>query len=286
MNEHATSDGRLVSPARAAVGDWLGGLTPSTAIVLGSGLGAMAERLQGARTLSYRSIPGFPVSEVTGHSGELIAGHLSGVPVLCQSGRFHGYEGHSAETVALPIRLFAALGIQRLLVTNAAGGIAPRLTPGSLMLINDQINLAFQNPLHGPVREGEIRFPDMSAPYDPELMTLARSAALQLGVRLEEGVYAGVTGPSYETAAEIRMLRTFGADAVGMSTVLEIVAARASGMRSLGVSVVTNRAAGLGSGRLSHDEVLVAAGRAGVDLVRLLAAIVAQVDVEPGAVTL
>jgi purine-nucleoside phosphorylase len=265
---------------------WLAGLEPRIAVVLGSGLGRIADRLEGIRRLSYSQVEGFPASEVAGHRGELIAGRLRGVPILCQSGRFHPYEGHSAPTVARPVRLFAALGIDTLVVTNAAGGIAARLDPGSLMLITDQINLTFRNPLHGPVAEGDSRFPDMSAPYDPLLAGLARASARRLGIRLEEGIYAGVLGPSYETPAEIRMLRTLGADAVGMSTVMEVIAARAAGMRCLGCAVVTNRASGLGAGALSHQEVLERAERAGEDLARLLEEIVAQVDVVPGAVTL
>ncbi len=217
---------------------------------------------------------GFPASEVAGHRGELMAGTLGRTPVLCQSGRVHGYEGHSAEIVALPMRLFAALGIDRVILTNASGGIASRLDPGSLMLITDQINLTFLNPLHGPLLAGETRFPDMSAPFDLGLMQVALACARGAGLRLERGVYAGVTGPSYETAAEIRMLRTLGADVVGMSTVLETIAARAAGMRCLGISVVTNRAAGLGSGRLSHEEVLLASGAAAKDLEQLVIQIV------------
>lgn len=266
--------------------NWLAGLEPRIAIVLGSGLGRVVERLEGARRQPFTAIPGFPASEVAGHGGALVAGYLKGVPVLCQGGRFHAYEGHSAETVALPIRMYAALGVQALIVTNAAGGIAARLDPGSLMLITDQINLTFGNPLHGPVVPGETRFPDMSAPYDPILMRQARASALGLGIRLEEGVYAGVMGPSYETPAEIRMLRTLGAEVVGMSTVMEVITARASGMRCVGFSVVTNRAAGLGSGTLSHQEVLQGAERAARELARLLEDFVAQVDVVPGAVTL
>jgi purine-nucleoside phosphorylase len=258
------------------VADWLGTLRPAIAIVLGSGLGSIGQQLRSARRLSYRDIPGFPASEVAGHGGELLAGTLADIPVLCQSGRFHAYEGHGSDTVALPVRLFAGLGIRTLLLTNAAGGIAERLGPGSLMLITDQINFTFANPLHGPVAPGEVRFPDMSALFDAELNQTALSTAARLGLRLEQGVYAGLMGPNYETPAEIRMLRTLGADAVGMSTVQEVIAARASGMRCLGISVVTNRAAGLSSGRLSHEEVLAASSSAANALERLVTGIVAQ----------
>jgi purine-nucleoside phosphorylase len=277
MNEHATLDGRLAPHAQSVV-EWLGQLRPQVGLVLGSGLGSIARRMTQVRRLPLADVPGFPRVEVAGHNGELIAGTLGRVPVLCQSGRFHGYEGHAPETIALPMRLFAALGIERVILTNAAGGIAPRLDAGSLMLITDQINLTFGNPLHGAVRAGEPRFPDMSAPFDPGLIQAALDCAQHAGIRLGQGVYAGVTGPSYETAAEIRMLRTLGADVVGMSTVLEVIAARAARMRCLGISVVTNRAAGLGSGRLSHEEVLAASAAAAQGLEELVLRLVNYED--------
>jgi purine-nucleoside phosphorylase len=255
---------------------WLGAWQPEVALVLGSGLGFLAERLEEARRLGYRDLPGFPVSTVPGHRGELVAGRLAGRRVLCQSGRFHGYEGHPAETVVLPVRMLVDLGVRALLLTNAAGGIRSGFGPGSLMLLADHLNLTFRNGLHGPVRSGDQRFPDMSAPYDAELRAQARQVARVERIALEEGVYAGVMGPSYETPAEIRMLRGLGADAVGMSTVLEVIAARAAGMRCLAISTITNRAAGLGQGRLSHEEVMAAAAAAGERLGRLVAGIVAR----------
>lgn len=264
-------------PALAWVERWLGASHPETALVLGSGMGDIATRMREVRRLSYDEVPGFPTSQVAGHHGELVVGMLGERLVLCQSGRFHGYEGHAADVVALPVRLFAALGIRRVILTNAAGGIASRLVPGSLMLITDQINLTFRNPLHGPVLSGETRFPDLSAPFDLGLLTVATTAALRAGIRLEQGVYVGVSGPSYETPAEIRMLRTLGADAVGMSTVLEVVAAQALRLPCLGISVVTNRASGLGGGSLSHEEVLAVSAAAGRELERLLIAIVDQI---------
>lgn len=245
------------------------------AIVLGSGLGQLAERLEGSVRLSYRDIPGFPEAGVEGHAGELVAGTLAGRVVLCQSGRFHAYEGHSAATVALAVRLFSGIGIETLLLTNAAGGIRRDFRPGTLMLIADQMNFSFRNPLIGRVLEREPRFPDMSAPYDAELRTVAHDVAQRNGIRLEDGVYAGVMGPSYETPSEIRMLERLGADAIGMSTVLEVVAARARAMRCLGVSVITNHASGIGPNRLSHDEVMQAARAAGDSLERLITGIVA-----------
>lgn len=268
------------------VARWLGEVRPAIAIVLGSGLGGLTRQLQNPRRLSYRDIPGFPSSAVAGHDGELVAGLLAGVPVLCQGGRFHGYEGYAPEVVARPMRLYASLGIETVILTNAAGGITEPMRPGSLMLITDQINLTFANPLHGPVVGGGVRFPDMSAPFDPGLLRLAGRASLECGVPVEQGVYAGVTGPSYETPAEIRMLRTLGADVVGMSTVQETIAARAGGMRCLGISVVTNRAAGLSSGRLSHEEVLAASTSAASALERLVTEVVRQSGAAPVAGTL
>ena len=245
------------------------------AIVLGSGLGQLAERLEGSIRLSYRDIPGFPEAGVEGHAGELVAGTLAGRVLLCQSGRFHPYEGHYAATVALAVRLFSAIGVRTLLLTNAAGGIRRNFRPGTLMLIADQVNFSFRNPLIGRVLESETRFPDMSAPYDAELRAVAHAVAQRNGVRLEDGVYAGAMGPSYETPAEIRMLERLGADAVGMSTVLEVVAARARSMRCLGISVITNHASGISPTRLSHDEVMQAARAAGDSLERLLTGVVA-----------
>lgn len=266
-----------MSPALAAVARWLGAWRPEVVVVLGSGLGDLAERLEHPRRLGYGAIPGFVVPGVAGHQGELIAGRLAGRRVLAQSGRFHAYEGHPASTVAQPVRLFAELGAAALVLTNAAGGIGAGLRPGSLMLIADHVNLTSGNPLIGPVRAGETRFPDMSAPYDPALRRIARAVAREERIELAEGVYAGVTGPSYETPAEIRMLRGLGAAAVGMSTVPEVIAARASGLRCLAISIITNLAAGLSAARLTHDEVMLAARGASERLERLLAGVIARI---------
>lgn len=245
-----------IAAAASAVARKLGKRKPTVAIVLGSGLGFLADRLEHAVRIPYAKIPGFPQPGVAGHAGELVAGTLDGVTVLAQSGRFHLYEGHDASVAALPVRVFARLGVRTLIVTNAAGGIAPALRAGSLMLISDHLNLMYRNPLVGPVLVGEERFPDMTAPYDPALRALAREAAKSRGVPLAEGVYAALLGPSYETPAEIRMLQQIGADAVGMSTVPEVIAARARGIRCLGFSMITNLAAGLSDAALSHQEVL------------------------------
>lgn len=229
---------------------------PAAILVLGSGLGGLADEIQDAVRIPYEEIPGFPRSTVVGHAGALVAGILEGVEVVAMQGRFHLYEGWDAAAVAMPIRVLSALGAHTVVLTNAAGGLREGLVPGTLMLISDHLNLLGRNPLVGPVRPGEERFPDMSAAYDPAFRDAAREVAREMGIELEEGVYAAVLGPSYETPAEIRMLGRLGADAVGMSTVPEVIVARALGLRVLGISCVTNLAAGLGSEPLSHQEVM------------------------------
>jgi purine-nucleoside phosphorylase len=251
-----------IGAATEAVARRLDGFRPVLAVVLGSGLGGVAERIVGARRIPYREIPGFHPPSVEGHKGELVAGELAGCPVLAQCGRFHLYEGWSADDTALPVRVFASLGVRAVILTNAAGGIRATFGPGTLMLLRDHLNLTGCSPLTGAVLPGEQRFPDMSAPYDAELRRVAQQAAGAAGIPLEEGVYAALPGPSYETPAEIRMLRALGADAVGMSTVLETIAARARGLRVLGISTITNLAAGLGQPTLSHEEVMVVAAQA------------------------
>ncbi len=262
----------VTDPAAAAdaVRSRLGGLEPSAAIVLGSGLGGLAEAVEAPVRIPYGDIPGFPDVAVQGHAGELVAGKLEGVPVLLQRGRFHLYEGHGPDTVALPVRVFAELGVRLLIVSNAAGGLRRSLRPPTLMLIADHVNLMWQNPLVGPVERGEERFPDMAQPYDPELRELTLGLARELGIPLEEGVYAGVLGPSYETPSEIRMLGRLGVDAVGMSTVPEVLAARALGIRVLGISAITNAAAGLSTDPLTHDEVLEAGAELAAQLEQLV----------------
>lgn len=249
---------------------------PHAILVLGSGLGHLAESIQDPVRIPYTEIPGFPHSTVTGHAGALVAGILEGVEVVAMQGRFHLYEGWPADAVALPIRTLAALGAQTLVVTNAAGGIRPGMRPGDLMLLADHINLMWGNPLIGPVAAGETRFPDMSDPYDAAFRREAERVALKLQIPLAQGVYAAMLGPSYETPAEIRMLERLGADAVGMSTVPEVLVARALGLRCLGVSCITNLAAGLG-GALSHDEVMEVGKRAGDRLGRLIRGVLPQI---------
>jgi purine-nucleoside phosphorylase len=203
-----------------------------------------------------------------------VGGRLEGVPVILQRGRLHLYEGHAPETAVFPVRLMAALGIEVLVVTNAAGGIRPDMRPPALMLISDHLNLTGRSPLVGPVRDGEQRFPDMSAAYDPALRARAREVARAVGVTVHEGVYAGLLGPSFETPAEIRMLATLGAHAVGMSTVLEVIAARARGVRVLGISTITNLAAGITDQPLNHEEVLEAGRAVARDLEALVRGVV------------
>ncbi len=250
------------------------GVRPEVHIVLGSGLGGIAERVEDAVHIHFSGLPGFPRTSVDGHEGCFLIGRIAGTPVLVQSGRFHFYEGFGAEVVAAPVRVGRELGAGTLIVTNASGGIRPDLVPGSLMLVDDHINLGFKALLAGPVRPGEARFPDMSRPYDPELMALAEEAALAAGIRLTRGVYGWVVGPNFETPAEVLALRAAGADVVGMSTVPEVIAARAGGQRVLAISVVTNRAAGLGLEAVDHEEVMMWGEAAGEGLGVLLEGLV------------
>jgi purine-nucleoside phosphorylase len=259
-----------IEAAASAIRGRLAGRQPKTAIVLGSGLGFITERIADAVRIPYREIPGFPATTVIGHGAELVAGRLAAKEVLVQSGRFHLYEGHDPHVTALPVRTFATLGIETLLLTNAAGGIRRTFSSGTVMLIADHINLTFRNPLTGPVLPGEERFPDMSDPYDSSLRALAREVARERRIGLDEGVYVQLLGPSYETPAEIRMLDRLGADAVGMSTVLEVIAARARGIRCLGFSVITNLAAGISPHKLGHEEVMETAHRVRHELAGLV----------------
>jgi purine-nucleoside phosphorylase len=240
-----------VGAIRAVAGD----VQPTVGLILGSGLGGFADRLEEQAVVPYSDIPGFAASTVPGHAGRLVLGKRGSVACAVMQGRIHFYEGHSARQVAFPARTLVALGARTLIVTNAAGGL--RHPPGTLMLIRDHINLFPDNPLRGPNddRVGQ-RFPDMTRAYPKELRAAAREVARTLDLELAEGVYAGSSGPTYETPAEVKMLEVMGADATGMSTVPEVIAAVHMGARVLGISCITNWAAGLGPGRpLSHDEV-------------------------------
>jgi len=245
-----------VAAATDAVKQRLGKLKPRVAIVLGSGLGFLADEVVNPIRIPYNTIPGFPEPGVAGHKGLLVGGTLEEVPVLVQAGRFHLYEGDPAGVAGLPARVFAELGVEILIVTNAAGGVRRTFPGGTLMLIADHINLMWRNPLIGQPQPGEQRFPIMHESYDGELRALARTVAREMGIRLEEGVYVGLLGPSYETPAEVRMLERLGADAVGMSTVPEVLVARSRGIRCLGFSIITNPGAGITGEALSHAEVL------------------------------
>jgi purine-nucleoside phosphorylase len=232
------------------------GENPAVGVVLGSGLGAWAEGLASATKVPYADIPHMARSTVVGHAGNLWLGRAEGVPVACLQGRVHLYEGHEAERVVFGVRLLAKLGCRAVVLTNAAGGLDPAASPGDLMLVTDHLNLMGRNPLSGP-NEGTLgpRFPDMTQAYDREIGALAREAAREVGVPLREGVYAGLLGPTYETPAEIRMLRALGADAVGMSTVPEVIALRHMGVRAAAISCITNLAAGISPTLLDHAEV-------------------------------
>jgi purine-nucleoside phosphorylase len=278
MTENASTVAPEIDAAASVVRQRLNDRQPTIAVVLGSGLGFLAEKVEAPIRIPYEDIPGFPHPTVAGHQGQLVSGRLAGRDVLVQSGRFHMYEGHSVQTCALPVRVFASIGIKTLLLTNAAGGIRRTFGPGTLMLIADHINLTFRNPLTGPVAPGEERFPDMSDPYDRDLRSLARTVAAGRHISLDEGVYAGLLGPSYETPAEVRMLDRLGVDAVGMSTVIEVVVARARGIRCLGVSTITNPASGISATKLSHQEVMEAAEAVKDELASLIEGIIGEIS--------
>lgn len=277
MTGESLDPARQVDAAATLVRQRLKGRQPTIALVLGSGLGFLEEKVEAPVRIPYEDIPGFPRPTVPGHEGRLVSGRLSGREVLVQSGRFHMYEGHSAQTCAMPVRVFASIGIKTLLLTNAAGGVRRTFSPGTLMLIADHVNFSFRNPLTGPVFPGEERFPDMSDPYDRQLREIGRKVAVRLHIGLDEGVYAGLLGPSYETPAEVRMLDRLGIDAVGMSTVVEVVTARARGIRCLGVSTITNAAAGISATKLSHQEVMEAAEAVKDDLAALVEGIIGEI---------
>lgn len=244
---------------------------PRVALVLGSGLGAFADNIEIAAELPYGEITGFPVSTVPGHAGRFIFGYLKGVPVVCMKGRIHYYEGYDMSDVVLPIRLMKLLGAKILFLTNASGGVNAAFSAGDLMLITDQIACFVKNPLIGPnIEELGTRFPDMTAIYDKALCEKVRETAKEMDISLQEGIYLQLTGPSFESPAEIRMARTFGADAVGMSTAVEAIAARHMGMRVCGISCVCNLAAGMTKTPLSHEEVQAAAAKAAPLFTRLL----------------
>jgi purine-nucleoside phosphorylase len=250
---------------------------PRIALVLGSGLGGFAEEFKNAVAIPYREIPGFVSSTAEGHAGRLVIGKVDDIPVLAMQGRVHYYEGYSLEEVTFPIRTFKLLGINTLILTNAAGGVNVELTQGALMVISDHLNLMGANPLRGPNDERfGPRFPDMSEVYSRELQELVTEEARGLGITVRRGIYAALTGPSYETPAEIHMVRAIGADAVGMSTVPEAIVARHMGMKVLGISCITNMAAGITENPIDHEEVMETGQRVRETFTQLLRAVIAK----------
>jgi purine-nucleoside phosphorylase len=269
----------VTSAAAAALGarirERFGDGNPIAAVTMGSGLGGLAEEFEDPLEVPYDELPGWPEPSVVGHAGRALLGTLDGIPAIGLSGRVHLYEGGEPGRTVFYVRVLAAVGVPILFLSNASGAIRDGFHPGELMLLNDHINLTGQSPLTGPVVGNEPRFPDMTAAYDRELRDIVRGTAARLGITLHEGVYAAVHGPSYETPAEIRMLRTIGADAVGMSTVPEVIAARAVGIRCVAVSCLTNYASGVIDRPLDHDEVLETTKLVQADFQRLVSSSVA-----------
>jgi purine-nucleoside phosphorylase len=252
---------------------------PRIAIVLGSGLGGFADDFVDAARIPYNEIPGFPRSTVEGHSGQLVSGKVDSVPVLAMQGRVHYYEGYSLEEVTFPVRTFKLLGIKTLVLTNAAGGINVQLTQGALMVLSDHVNLMGDNPLRGPNDERfGPRFPDMSGVYSPALQELVVEEAKAMGTEVRRGIYGGLSGPSYETPAEIHLLRNLGADAVGMSTVPEAIVARHMNMEVLGISCITNMAAGISDEPIDHAEVMAIGDRVRGTFTELLRRVVGRIN--------
>ena len=244
---------RALEHIRRAAGD----LEPRVAVVLGSGLGSVADEVEDARILSAAEIPGWPLSTAPGHAGRVVMGTLEGCPVILLQGRVHCYEGYSMQDVTFPVRVLGMMGVRQYVATNASGGVNPELAPGDIAAVRDHINLMGANPLVGPSEpRWNVRFPDMTHAYSPRLLELLDRAAAGAGLTLKRGVYAAFMGPSYETPAEVRMARTLGADLVGMSTVPEVIVANAMGMETAVLSCVANRASGMGDEHLTEEEVL------------------------------
>ena len=252
---------------------------PEIGMILGSGLGVLGDEVENPLIIRYEDIPFFPRSTVEGHAGQMVIGKLEGKNVLVMQGRFHYYEGYSMDTVVFPVRVMKLLGIKNFLVTNSSGGVNTSFEPGDLMIISDHVKLGLDSPLRGPnMDEFGTRFPDMSDGYTKALRALAKKAGESLGISLREGVYALMGGPNYETPAEIRMLRTLGADAVGMSTVPEVLAAAHAGMKVLGISCITNMAAGVLDQPLNHQEVMDTAARVRENFIAVVRKIISLWD--------
>jgi purine-nucleoside phosphorylase len=254
-----------------------GAFEPKIGLILGSGLGDLADQLEEPTAIAYENIPHFPVSTVEGHAGRLVFGRLGGKSVVAMQGRFHYYEGYSMQEVTYPVRVMKELGVEVLFVTNACGGMNPAFRPGDLMIIRDHLNLTGANPLIGP-NEPALgpRFPDMSRAYTPELAESVKQTAASLGIEVREGVYAGITGPAYMTAAELKMLRLLGGDAVGMSTVPEVIVASHAGLKVIGISCVTDMAIGEELEPLSHEQVIEVANRTKPRFLRLVKEIISS----------
>ncbi|MFW6381369.1 MAG: purine-nucleoside phosphorylase [Bacillota bacterium] len=250
-------------------------LEPAIGLILGSGLGVLAGEIEGAVCIDYEELPDFPVSTVEGHAGRLVVGRLEGKNVITMQGRFHYYEGYSMQELVKPVRIMKMLGIEKLLVTNAAGGINLEFNPGDFMLITDHINLMGDNPLRGEnLEQFGPRFPDMTEAYSSQLIEDTEKIALDLGIQVRKGIYTGLGGPSYETPAEIRYLRNIGADAVGMSTIPEVITANHMGLEVLGISCITNMAAGVLPQPLEHEEVVRVADRVKPKFIRLVRGVI------------
>ncbi len=257
------------------------GQKPELGLILGSGLGVLADEIENATVIPYSEIPHFPVSTVEGHAGQLVVGTLGGKTVAAMQGRFHYYEGYSMQEVTFPVRVMKAMGMTHILVTNAAGGVNESFTPGDLMIITDHINYMGAHPLIGPnYKEFGPRFPDMSSAYTKELVQLAERVASEQNIAVQKGVYIGFTGPTYETPAEVRMARILGGDAVGMSTVPEVIVAAHGGMKVLGISCITNMAAGILDQPLAHDEVIETTEKVKSTFLALVKTIVSEMKIE------
>lgn len=253
-------------------------IIPEIALILGSGLGSLAEEIEKPIIIEYKSIPNFPTSTVEGHAGQLVIGILQGKPVLIMKGRFHYYEGYSMQDVTFPVRVMQAIGIKLLIVTNACGGLNPELHPGALMIINDHINFTGNNPLIGPnIDKFGPRFPDMSSAYDKDLIQLAHRVGERLSIETHEGVYIGVSGPNYSSKAELKMLTKLGADTLGMSTVPEVIVARHGGIKVLGISCVTDMAIPDELVSISHEEVMEVANKTKPKFINLVKGILNEV---------
>lgn len=253
-------------------------LEPEVGLILGSGLGILAEEIEDSVIIPYQEIPNFPVSTVEGHAGRLVIGRLEGKPVVAMQGRFHYYEGYSMQKLTLPVRVMKMLGVEKLLVTNAAGGVNRNFNPGDFMIITDHVNLMGDNPLRGQnLEEFGPRFPDMTEAYNHELIKLAERVGAEKGIMIRKGVYAALSGPSYETPAEIRFLASNGFDAVGMSTVPEVIVANHMGLDVLGISCITNMAAGILARPLNHEEVMETAERVKPKFITLVRGILKEI---------